>query len=54
MAQHFRDTRSEVEDLVFRPFIRVKAGCRWVLRHYDNRMINSLNLVEEGVNRILT
>ena len=54
VSQHFMDTRSQVEDLVFRPFMRVKSRCRWVLRHYENRMIDKLNLIEEGVNRILT
>ena len=40
VSQHFMDTRSQVEDLVFRPFMRVKSRCRWVLRHYENRMID--------------
>jgi hypothetical protein len=54
VAQHFYETRSEVSDIVFRPFMRVRSSCRWVLRHFETREINRLNLIEEGVNRILT
>ena len=54
MADHFYETRSEASDVVFRPVMRVKSRDRWVLRHFEPKLINELNLVEEGVNRILT
>jgi hypothetical protein len=54
VADHFYETRSEASDLVFRPVMRVKSSDRWVLRHFESKMINELNLVEEGVNRILS
>ena len=50
----FVNTHSYVEDIVFRPFKRVKSSCRWVLRHFETRLINELNLVEAGVNRVLS
>ena len=54
VADHFMDTRSDVSNLIFRPFMRVRSRCRWVLRHFENRMINQIDLIEEGVNGILT
>ena len=54
VANHFGETRSAVSDIVFRPVMKVKSNCRWVLRHFESRLINELNVLEEGVNRILT
>ena len=54
VPQLFVNTHSYVEDLVFRPIKRVKLSCRWVLRHFETRLINMLNLVEAGVNRVLS
>ena len=55
VAKHFSNTRSGVEDLLFRPFMTVKWSThKGVLRHYETRMINRYYLVEEGVNKMLT
>ena len=54
VPQLFVNTHSYVEDLVFRPIKRVKLSYRWVLRHFETRLINMLNLVEAGVNRVLS
>ena len=48
VADKFMDTRSVVSGFVIRPFKRVRSRCQWVLRHFKIRMINSLNLNEEG------
>ena len=53
VAKHFMDTNSYAEDLVFRHIKKVKSSCRWVLRRFETRLINNLNLIEAGVNRIL-
>ena len=50
----FVNTHSYVEDLVFRPIKRVKLSCRRVLRHFETRLINELNLIEAGVNRVVS
>ena len=54
VAKHFYDTRSTVADLMFVPFKLVKSTDRMVLRHFENQYINQFNLIEAGVNRILT
>ena len=51
---HFADTNSSEDDLVFAPFRRVRSNNPWVLRHLESNAINEYNLVEAGVNRILT
>ena len=53
VVEQFIRSNSYAEDLIFRPIKRVKSSCRWVLRHFETRLINELNLVEAGVNRIL-
>ena len=54
VAKHFHDTKSTVADLVFVPFKVVKSEDRLILRHVENKCINEFNLVEAGINRILT
>ena len=51
---HFANTNSSEDDLVFAPFRRVRSDNPWVLRHLESNAINEYNLVEAGVNRILT
>ena len=53
VVEQFIRSNSYAEDLIFRPIKRVKSSCRWVLRHFETRLINELKLVEAGVNRIL-
>ena len=54
VPKHFADTNSTVEDLVFVPFMLVRSRDPWVLRHLELKFINYFNLVEAGINRILT
>ena len=54
VANNFHDTRSDTSDLVFRPVLNVKSSSPWVIKHFESTFMNELNLVEEGVNRILT
>ena len=54
VACHFADTHSYEEDIVFVPFLRVRSSNPWVLRHLEGKSINDYNLVDAGVNRILT
>ena len=54
VAKHFFDTVSSASDLVFVPFKRIKSSNRFVLRHCESKAINDYNMVEAGVNRILT
>ena len=54
VAQHFRETNSSVDDLVFRPFLRLVNSSPAIRQHYENMFINQHNLVDEGINRILT
>ena len=54
VAKHFHDTRSTVADLVFVPFKLVRSEDRLILRLFENKCINQFNLIEAGINRILT
>ena len=54
VANHFHETRSDTSDLVFRPVLKVKSSSPWVIKHFESKLMNELNLVEEGVNRIIT
>ena len=54
VAKHFADSYSRVEDLVFVPFMRVRSSDPWVLRHLETKFINDFNLVDSGINRILS
>jgi hypothetical protein len=55
VAQHFRDTRSTVDHLVFRPFKRITSKNNLAVRmHFEHEAINKYNMIEAGVNRILT
>ena len=54
VAKHFSDTNSREEDLVFVPFKRVRSSNILVLRHLETLFINNYNLVEAGINRILS
>ena len=54
VAKHFHDTNSTVADLVFVPFKLVRSEDRLILRHFENKFINQFNLIEAGINRILT
>ena len=51
MAKHFFDTKSTVENMVFVPFKRLKLGNSLILKLFENKAINVLNLIEAGVNR---
>ena len=54
VAQHFRDTGSTVDDLVWRPFKRLVSTSPAVRLHYEHEFINKHNMVEGGINRTLT
>ena len=54
VAKHFSDTNSREEDLVFVPFKRVRSSNILVLRHLETMFINDFNLLEAGINRILS
>ena len=54
VPEHFHSTRSNEDDIVFAPFKRIKSKNRHVLLHFETKAINEFNLVEAGVNRILT
>ena len=54
VAKHFADTNSREEDLVFVPFKKIRSSNILVLRHLETEFINKFNLVEAGINRILS
>ena len=54
VAKNFHNTRSKVADLVFVPFKLVRSEDRLILRHFENKFINQFNLIEAGINRILS
>ena len=54
VSKHFVDTNSTVDDLVFVPFKRIRSNNRLVLRHMETKFINEYNLIEAGINRILS
>ena len=54
VPRHFEDIRSTEDDIVFAPFKRIRSSNRQVLLHFESKAINEFNLVEAGVNRILT
>ena len=54
VSKHFQESRSSEDDIVFAPFKRVTSSNRHVLLHFESKAINDFNLVEAGVNRILT
>ena len=54
VPKHFSDTKSTVKDLVFVPFKRIKATDRFTLKHFENKAINDFNMIDAGINRILT
>ena len=54
VPKHFADTHSTEDDLVFIPFKRVRSSNTLVLRHLETLFINDFNLVEAGINRILS
>jgi hypothetical protein len=54
VAVHFRDTRSTVDHLVFRPVKRLVSSHPAVRLHFEHEFINQHNLIESGINRILT
>ena len=54
VPKYFHDTKSTEDDIVFAPFRRIRSSNRLVLLHFESKAINEFNLVEAGVNRILT
>ena len=54
VAKHFSDTNSSVKDLVFIPFKKIKSSDRNILKHFENRAISDFNMIEAGINKILT
>ena len=46
VGAHFYNTKSEVEDLVFVPFKRLRSNNRLILKHFENKAINEYNLIE--------
>jgi hypothetical protein len=54
VADHFKATRSTVDHLVFRPFKRLVSSDRATRLHFEHVCINQYNMIEAGVNRILT
>ena len=54
VSKHFSDTNNTVEDLIFVPFKKIKSNDRNVLKHFETKAINDFNMIDAGVNRILT
>jgi hypothetical protein len=54
VAEHFRETRSTEDHLVFRPFKKITHNNPAVRLHFEHEAINKYNMIEAGVNRILT
>ena len=54
VSKHFLDTNSTADDLVFVPFKKVRSRDRHILRYMETKLINEYNLIEAGVNRILS
>ena len=54
VAIHFRDTKSTVDHLVFRPFMRLTASNPATRLHFEHKFLNEHDQIESGINRILT
>ena len=54
VAQHFTATRSTVDHLVFRPFKHLLINNPVIRLHFEHEALNTYNMIETGVNRILT
>ena len=54
VPRNFYDTKSTDDDIVFAPFKRIRSSDKLVLIHFETKAINDFNLVEAGINRILT
>ena len=54
VSKHFLDTNSRVDDIVFVPFKKIRSRDRHILRYMETKLINEYNLIEAGVNRILS
>jgi hypothetical protein len=54
VAKHFRDTRSSVDNLMFRPFMKLTASSPAIRLHYEHKFLNEHDQINSGINRILT
>ena len=50
VPRHFRETRSEKEDLRMTPVMLIKSNNPWVRLHFEREFINQHDLIEEGIN----
>ena len=54
VAEHFRATGSTVDDLVFVPFKRIFATSPAIRLHFEHQFLNRHDMIDGGINRILT
>jgi hypothetical protein len=54
VAEHFRATGSRVEDLIFIPFKRIFNPSPAVRLHFEHQFLNRHDMIDSGINRILT
>jgi hypothetical protein len=51
VADHFAETNSGQENLIFTPVRVIRSGNLLVCLHYEREMINQHNLIDYGLNK---
>jgi hypothetical protein len=51
VADHFAETSSGQENLVFTPVRVIRSGNPWVRLHYEREMINKHDFIDKGINK---
>lgn len=54
VPKHFIETKSTIADLMFVPFKKIISNDPLILRHFETKLINEYNMLEAGINKILT
>ena len=53
VAKHFRDTKSDSRNIIFRPFMKIKSDNPNVRLYFERKFLNDHNMVSKGINKIL-
>lgn len=51
VAEHFAETNSGQENLIFTPVRVIRSENPWVRLHYERELINQHDFIEKGLNR---
>ena len=53
VANHLKETRSKIGDLVFTPIMAIKVSNPWVTLHYERRFMNQHGGIDMFLNKNL-